>query len=106
MKHRLLIQHLIALPSLPRHRVILKNLTSSFAVDAFSACPRNRAPARAVELLKQGRGVFWSQLTRLHSPLDDFILSSPAGKTLADEFMRLAFLIRNALNSPGPDQHE
>ena len=42
----------------------------------------------------------------LHSPLGDVILSGPAGKTLADEFTRLALLIRNALDSPGPDQHE
>ena len=103
---RLLIQHLAALPSLPRHLVILKKLTSSLAVDAFSASLRNGAPARAVELLEQGRGVFWSQLTRLHSPLEDVIVSSPAGNTLADEFTWLAFLIRSALNSPGADQHE
>jgi CHAT domain-containing protein/tetratricopeptide (TPR) repeat protein len=103
---RLLIQHLAALPSLPQHLVILKDLTSSLAVDAFSACLRNSAPARAVELLEQGRGVFWSQLTRLHSPLDDVTVSSPAGKTLADEFTRLALLIRDSLNSPGADQHE
>ena len=31
----LLIQHLATLPSLPQHLVILKNLTSSLAVDAF-----------------------------------------------------------------------
>ena len=103
---RLLVQHLATLPSLPQHLVILKNLTSSLAVDAFSACLRKCAPAHAVELLEQGRGVFWSQLTRLHSPLDDVIASGPAGKTLAEEFTRLALLIRNALNSPGVDQHE
>jgi CHAT domain-containing protein/tetratricopeptide (TPR) repeat protein len=103
---RLLIQHLAALPSLPRHLVILKNVTSSLAVDAFSACLRKRTPVRAVELLEQGRGVFWSQLTRLHSPLGDVIVSSPEGKTLGDEFSRLAFLIRSAINSPGADQHE
>ena len=103
---RLLMQHLAALPSLPRHLVILKKLTSSLAVDAFSACLRKSNPARAVELLEQGRGVFWSQLTRLHSPLDDVIATSPEGKTLADEFARLALLIRNALKVPGADQHE
>jgi CHAT domain-containing protein/tetratricopeptide (TPR) repeat protein len=103
---RLLSQHLATLPSLPRHLVILKSLTSSLAVDAFSACLRKGAPARAVELLEQGRGVFWGQLSRLHSPLDDVIGSSPAGKTLADEFARLALLIRNALNSPSAGQHE
>ena len=103
---RLLIQHLATLPSLPRHLVILKNLTSSLAVDAFSACLRERSPAHAVELLEQGRGVFWSQLVRLHSPLDDLSESSHAGKTLANEFTQLALLIRNGLKTPGADQHE
>ena len=103
---RLLAQHLATLPSLPQHLVIVKNLTSSLAADAFSASLRHRAPARAVELLEQGRGVFWSQLTRLHSPLDDLVGSGPAAKTLADEFTQLALLIRNVLNSHGADQHE
>ena len=103
---RLLIRHLATLPSLPQHHVILKNLTSSLAVDAFSACLRKRTPARAVELLEQGRGVFWSQLTRLHSPLDDVIGSGPEGNMLADEFTRLALLIRDALNSPSANQLE
>ena len=86
--------------------VILQNHTSSLAVDAFSACLCRLAPARTVELLEQGRGVFWNQLIRLHSPLDDVIVSGPAGKILADEPTRLALLIRHALNLPGPDQHE
>ena len=103
---RLLIQHLATLPSLPQHLVIPKNLTSSLAEDAFSACLRERAPAHAVELLEQGRGVFWSQLTRLRSPLDYVVVSSPAGTTLAEEFTRIALLTRNALNLPGADQHD
>ena len=103
---RLLIQYLATLPSLPEHLVILKSLTSSLAVDAFSACLRKHAPSLAVELLEQGRGVFWSQLTRLHSPLHNVIVSGSAGKLLADEFTQLSLFIRNALNSPGADQHE
>ena len=103
---RLLAQHLATLPSLPQHLDILKNLTSSLAVDAFSACLRNRSPTIAVELLEQGRGVFWNQLTRLRSPLDDVIATGPAGKTLADEFTRLALLIRNVLDPLGADLHE
>jgi CHAT domain-containing protein/tetratricopeptide (TPR) repeat protein len=103
---RLLIQHLATLPSLPQHLGILKSLSLSLAVDAFSACLRQRTPGRAVELLEQGRGVFWSQLARLYSPLDDVIVSSLAGETLADEFMRLALFIRNALNLLGASQHE
>ena len=103
---RFLVQHLAALPSLPHHLVILKERTSSLAVDAFSACVRKRAPARAVELLEQGPGVFWSQLMRLYSPLEDVIASGPTGKTLADEFTRLASLVRDAVNSPSTDEHE
>ena len=103
---RFLARHLATLPSLPQHLVIFKGLTSSLAVNAFSACVRKRAPARAIELLEQGRGVFWNQLTRLHSPLEDVISASPVGKELADEFTRLASLIRDAINSPGADQHE
>ncbi|KAF8436306.1 CHAT domain-containing protein [Boletus edulis BED1] len=103
---RLLVQHLIILPSLPQHLDILKKLTSSLAVDAFSACLRNGSPAKAVELLEQGRGVFWSQLIRLRSPLDDVIASGMEGKELADEFTRLASLSRSVLDSPGTDQHE
>ena len=103
---RLLVQHLATLPSLPQHLVILKTHTSSLAVDAFSACLRNGDSAHAVELLEQGRGVFWSQLTRLRSPLDDVMIACPAGTTLADEFTRLAVLIRDALDSPGADHHE
>ena len=99
----MLNQHLASLPSLPQHISMLKDVTSSLAVDAFSACLRNGVPARAVELLEQGRGIFWSQLSRLRSPLDDVINSSPE---LADKFSRLAIHIRNAFDAPGADQHE
>ena len=103
---RLLVQHLAALPSLPQHLTVLKALSSSLAVDAFSACLRNHSPTNAVELLEQGRGVFWTQLTRLRSPLDDVTASGSEGKTLADEFTRLTSHIRDALDSPGTDQHD
>ncbi|KAI9567944.1 TPR-like protein [Boletus coccyginus] len=103
---RLLTQHLATLPSLPQHLALFKKLASSLAMDAFSACLHERASTCAVEFLEQGRGVFWTQLTRLHSPLDDLITSGLAGKTLADDFTRGALLIRNALNLPSPDQHE
>ena len=103
---RLLTQHVVTLPPLPQHRTILKELTSSLGVDAFSACLRNGSPKDAVVLLEQGRGVFWSQLTRLRSPLDDVIASGSAGKLLADEFTQQTLLIRTALDSPGPDQHD
>ena len=103
---RLLGEHVAALPSLPQDLAVLKSLSSSLAVDAFSACLRNHSPIKAVELLEQGRGVFWSQLARLRSPLEDVITSGSAGKVLADEFTRLTSLIRIALHSPCADQHD
>ena len=102
----LLAHHLAALPALPHHLDLLKALSSSLAVDAFSACLRSQSPMKAVELLEQGRAVFWTQLTRLRSPLDNVIESGPQGKVLADEFTRLTSLVRIIFNSPGPDQHD
>ena len=103
---QLLTYHLAAIPSLPQHLTTLKRLTSSLAVDAFSACLRKQFLTKAVELLEQGRGVFWSQLARLRSPLDDVIGYGQKGKKLADEFTRLTSLIRGALGSPGADKHD
>ena len=103
---RFLVDVSVTLPPLPQHLALLKSFSSSLAVDAFSACLRNESPTKAVELLEQGRGVFWSQLTRLRSPLDDVIASGPKGKTLADEFTRLTSLIRMTLRSSTVEQHD
>ncbi|KAG9316458.1 hypothetical protein JVU11DRAFT_2492 [Chiua virens] len=103
---RLLVHHLTILPPLPQHLDIVKKLTSSLAVDAFSAYLRHRSPTNAIELLEHGRGVFWSQLTRLSSSLDDVIASGAMGNTLAAKFTRLTSLILHALDSPGPHQHD
>ena len=77
----------------------------SLAVDAFSACLRNDSPTDAILLLEQGRGLFWNQLTRLCPPLDDFIAFGQVGQMLAEEFTQQTLQIRNALDSPGADQH-
>ena len=103
---RLLVQHLATLPSLPQHLTVLKSHTSSLAADAFSAYLRHKSPRKAVELLEQGRGVFWSQLTRLCSPLDEVVAQGPAGRMLANQFAQLTSLIRAAFDSSGPDQHD
>ncbi|KAI9455530.1 TPR-like protein [Boletus coccyginus] len=102
---RLLAQHLATQPPSLQHLATLKNLTSSLAVDAFSACLHEHAPAHAVELLEQGC-VIWSQLARLSSLLKDLAISGRVGIPLADKFMWLASLIRKAVNSPGAGQHE
>jgi CHAT domain-containing protein len=105
---RFSVQHFATLPSLPRHLALLKQLMTSKAVDAFSACLRYGNPANAVELLEHGRGVFWSQLIRLRSPLDKVIASGDKGEKLADKFRRLASLLRSVLDvSPDAEsQHD
>ena len=103
---RLLVHHVAGFPSLPQYLAVLKSLTSSLAADAFSAYLRNRSSEKAVVLLEQGRGVFWGQLIRLRSPLDDVLASGPTGKTLADKFTRVSSLIRRAFDLPGADQYD
>ena len=105
---RFSVQHLATLPSLPQHLAILKQLMTSTANDAFSACVRHGNPANAVELLEQGRGIFWSQLIRLRSPLDKVIASGDPGKKLAEKFTQLASLLRNVLDAPSnaESQHD
>lgn len=70
-------------------------------MDAFSACLCYNTPTTAIELPEQGRGVFWSKLTRLRSPLDEVAASGKEGKTLADKFTRLGSLILDVLNIRG-----
>ena len=97
---RFSVQHLSTLPSLPQHLAILKQVMTSTAVDAFSASLRYGNPADAVELLEQGRGVFWNQLMCLRSPLDKVIASGDTGMKLADKFTQLASLLRSVLDAP------
>ncbi|KAH7887150.1 TPR-like protein [Phlebopus sp. FC_14] len=92
---RLLVQHLATLPSSPEHFDLLKYTASSLSVDAFSYCIRHGALNTAVELLEQGRAVFWAQSARLRTPLDE-LAADDDGKALAEEFNRLRYLIRRA----------
>ncbi|KAN0094894.1 CHAT domain containing protein [Tylopilus felleus] len=104
---RYLIQHLSTVPSLHHQLKALQDLTSPLGVDAFSACLRHGSPTKAVELLEQGRGIFWSQLSLLRSSLDDVITSGPAGKELADQFRELTSQIRYSLSeSPEGDERD
>ena len=105
---RLSVHHLATVPSLPQNLALLKQLITTLAVDAFSACLRHDNPTNAIELLEQGRGVFWSQLIRLRSPLDDVVASGDTGKILADKFTQVVSLLRGMSDAP-PDadsQHD
>ncbi|KAG1731689.1 CHAT domain-containing protein [Suillus lakei] len=95
---RFLDQHVAALPSSSHHFDVVREATSSHATDAFSCSVRHGALTTAVELVEQGRAVFWTQLARFRSPLVELSLSSETCAALAEEFKQLSFGLRNAFD--------
>ena len=106
---RFLVQHFSILPSLRHQLNFLQKLTLPLAVDAFAAGLRHCSPTKAVELLEQGRVVFWSYLARLRSQLDGVMASGPAVIELADRFKELTSQIRQhavTLDAADGDQRD
>ncbi|KAG1824807.1 CHAT domain-containing protein [Suillus subaureus] len=101
---KFLDQHVTLLSSSSRHFDVLRMATASLAVDAFSCSVRHGAPTTAVELVEQGRAVFWSQLARLSSPFDGFSLPGDTGGVLAEGFEQLSFSLRSAFDQSTEDQ--
>jgi len=91
-------QHAAGLSSSSHHFDLVRKATSSLAMDAFSCGVCDGALMTAVELVEQGRAVFWTQLARFHTPLDDISASGDTGKTLVAEFKDLSFRLRNMLD--------
>ena len=77
---------------------MVKEATSSLAMDAFSCCVRHSALTTAVELVEQARAIFWTQLARSHTPLEALSASGSAGAALAAEFKKVSFRLRNTLD--------
>jgi len=90
-------QHVAGLSSSSHHFDVVSKATSSLAMDAFSCGVRHNSFKTAVELAEQGRAVFWSQLARFHTPLNEISASSDIGKTLAAEFKDISFHLRSML---------
>ncbi|KAG1830277.1 TPR-like protein [Suillus subalutaceus] len=65
---------------------------------------RHGALMTAVELVEQGRAVFWTQLARFSTPLDELSVSSNTGTALAEEFKRLSFRLHNVFDQSTGDQ--
>jgi len=97
-------QHIAGLSSSSRHFDVVRKATSSIAMDAFSCSVRHDALTTAVELVEQGRAVFWTQLARFHTPLDEISASGDIGKALASEFKEVSFRLRNMLEDSSEDQ--
>ncbi|KAG1848472.1 CHAT domain-containing protein [Suillus subluteus] len=95
----LLDRHVTVLSSFSRHFDVIREATSSIAMDAFSCSVRHGALTTAVELVERGRAVFWTQLARFRTPLDELSASGGTGEALAEEFKQLSFRIRKALDA-------
>ncbi|KAG1745619.1 TPR-like protein [Suillus lakei] len=99
------LDHLVALFPSPSRPDVVKEDASSPALDAFSCGLGRYALMTAVELLEQDRVVFWTQLARFRSPLDELSQSGDTGAALAEEFKQLSLVrLRNALDQSIDDQ--
>ncbi|KAG1876274.1 CHAT domain-containing protein [Suillus subluteus] len=101
---KFLDQHVTLLSSSSRHFNVVRMAAASLAVDAFSCSIRHGALTTAVELVEQGRAVFWTQLARLSSPFDGLSLPGDTGGALAEEFKQLSFRLRSAFDQSTEDQ--
>jgi len=62
----------------------------SLAMDTFS-CSVRGALSTAVKLVEQGPAVFWTQLARFRTPLDELSASCDIREALTEEFKQVGF---------------
>ncbi|OAX38220.1 hypothetical protein K503DRAFT_850105 [Rhizopogon vinicolor AM-OR11-026] len=101
---RFLDFHVAVLSPSSHHLDVVRLATASLAMDAFSCSIRRGALTTAVELVEQGRAVFWTQLARFRTPLDDLSVSGDTGRSLAEEFEQLSFRFRNMFDASTGDR--
>ncbi|KAG2048564.1 hypothetical protein BDR06DRAFT_1024396 [Suillus hirtellus] len=101
---KFLDQQVALLSSSSHHFDVIREAVSSLATDAFSCCVRRGELTTAVELVEQGRAVFWTQLARFSTPLDELSRSGDIGAALAEEFKRLSFCLRSAFDQSTEDR--
>ncbi|KAG2030188.1 CHAT domain-containing protein [Suillus americanus] len=93
-----LLAYQTALKFLDQHVTLLSSSSRHFDIRS-SWCAET-----AVELVEQGRAVFWTQLVRLSSPFDGLSLPGDTGRALAEEFEQLSFRLRSAFDQSTEDQ--
>ncbi|KAG1772963.1 TPR-like protein [Suillus placidus] len=101
---KFLDQHVTLVSPSSRHFDVVRIATSSLAVDAFSCCIRHGELTTAVQLVEQGRVVFWTQLSRLSTPFGELFLLGDTGAALEEEFKQLSFRLRSAFDRSTEDQ--
>ncbi|KAG1889091.1 uncharacterized protein F5891DRAFT_965601, partial [Suillus fuscotomentosus] len=88
-------QQVALLSSSSHHFNVIRGAVSSLATDAFACSVCHGALTTAVELVEQDRAVFWTQLARFNTSLNELSVS---GMVLAEEFKRLSVLLRNTFD--------
>ncbi|KAG1824845.1 CHAT domain-containing protein [Suillus subaureus] len=101
---KFLDQQVALLSSSSHHFDVIREAVSSLATDTFSCSVRHGALTTAVELVEQGRAVFWTQLARFSTLLDELSVSGDTGMALAEEFKRLSFCLRNMFDQATEDK--
>ncbi|KAG1858281.1 hypothetical protein C8R48DRAFT_775230 [Suillus tomentosus] len=75
-----------------RHNA-MKDFPSMLTMDAASCALRSGDVHRAVELLEQGRTIIWTQMARLHTPLDSLQTCGDHAVALMKRFRDLSSLL-------------
>ncbi|KAG1766257.1 CHAT domain-containing protein [Suillus occidentalis] len=79
---------------------------TSFRCHAFSCSIRHDALTTAVEMVEQGRAVFWTHLARFRTTLDELSMARHTGAALAEEFKQLSFRLRSTFDQSTEDQFQ
>ncbi|KAG2071189.1 hypothetical protein BDR04DRAFT_1231205 [Suillus decipiens] len=101
---KFLDQHVTLLSSSSHHFDVVRMTMASLAVDVFSCSIRHGSLTTAVELVEQGRAIFWTHLARFRTTLDELSFPRNASAALGEEFKQLSFRLRNAFDQSTEDQ--
>lgn len=77
---------------LPSRQQMLFSLNDKLAQDAAACAIRSGLFDQAVELLENGRGIFWSQALQLRTPLDELHRIAPE---LAERFQHVSYALEH-----------
>ncbi|KIJ64560.1 hypothetical protein HYDPIDRAFT_28497 [Hydnomerulius pinastri MD-312] len=102
---RLLDLHLVLKPSVGLRHDIIKKDALTVCADATSCALRNNDVVNAVEMFEQSRGLFWTHMSRLRTPLDKLRSTGELDQKLADEFESLSHQLEMpvSLTDDGPE---
>ncbi|KAH7912507.1 CHAT domain-containing protein [Hygrophoropsis aurantiaca] len=83
-------RYITSAPTVLQRFDLVKRASASLAPDAASCAARHNEPITAVEFLEHGRGLAWTHLARLRTPLDELRTLNEHGCALATQFQRIS----------------